>query len=179
MKLLSGERIIKVYHHHVSFFVWRSIKIWMASLPFFMLAFIFQPILPNLVRILLFGSLLIIFMLANLYDLIMYYLDTLIISNQRIVHLDWINPFRYSETEAMLYDIQYIETEENGFLSQFSIFDFGSFMVETASTRTVISFDEAPDPEGIKFFVTNISGKHSVALEGKIMEKPPALSPKK
>jgi hypothetical protein len=32
--------------------------------------------------------------------------------------------------------------------------------VETASTKTVITFNEAPDPEGIKFFVTNLSRKH-------------------
>jgi uncharacterized protein YfeS len=82
------------------------------------------------------------------------------LTNQRIVHLDWISPFRYQETQAMLDDIQNIESKENGFLSSIKLFDFGEFLVETASTKTVITFNEAPDPEGIKFFVTNLSRKH-------------------
>lgn len=160
MKLQVNEKIIKVYHHHKFYFIWRGVKVWAASLPFFLVAFIFSPIMgmniywsSNLFIFIVFG-------LIHGYDFLMYYLDTLVITNQRLVHLDWINPFRYTETQAMLNDIQNIESAENGFLSRFKIFDFGLFLVETASTRTVIHFPEAPDPEGIKFFLTNLSRRH-------------------
>jgi hypothetical protein len=68
------------------------------------------------------------FALVYAYDFMMYYLDTLVLTNQRIVHLDWISPFRYQETQAMLDDIQNIESKENGFLSSIKLFDFGEFL---------------------------------------------------
>lgn len=160
MKLQSGEKIIKVYHHHPAFYFWRSAKVWGASMPFYFLAFIFSPLFPTPVALSVYAAITVLFVLVNLYDFVMYYLDTLVITTQRVVHLDWINPFRYTENQAMLNDIQNIESEENGFLSKFKWFDFGVFLLETASTRTVITFTEAPDPEGMKFFVTNLSRKH-------------------
>lgn len=164
MKLQPHEKIIKVYHHDVFSFILRGIKIWGASLPFFMLAFIFSKILPFWGNISVFGGIIFFFALVHGYDLMMYYLDTLVITNQRIVHLDWISPFRYNEIQAMLDDIQNIESEENGFLSKLPIFDFGLFLVETASTKTIIKFDDAPDPEAIKYFLINLSRKH-IAME--------------
>lgn len=165
MKLQINEKIVKVYHHHKFFFLWRGIKIWAASLPFFLVSYFFSPIFGksafwsvNLVIV-------VVFALIHFYDFIMYYLDTLVLTNQRLVHLDWINPFKYLETQAMLNDIQNIESAENGFLSRFPLFDFGVFLVETASTKTVIKFPEAPDPEGIKFFLTNLARKHQVVFK--------------
>jgi hypothetical protein len=81
MKLLNEEKIIKVYHHHPFFFVWRSLKLWMASLPFVMLAVMFSPVLPRMANVIVFLSIFAVFALANAYDILMYYLDTLIITN--------------------------------------------------------------------------------------------------
>jgi hypothetical protein len=160
MKLQSNEKIVKVYHHDLFCFIVRGIKIWIASLPFFMVALMFSSVMPQLLTFSLVAAVFVLFALVYAYDFMMYYLDTLVLTNQRIVHLDWISPFRYQETQAMLDDIQNIESKENGFLSSIKLFDFGEFLVETASTKTVITFNEAPDPEGIKFFVTNLSRKH-------------------
>ncbi len=160
MKLQHDEKIVKVYHHHYFFYIWRALKFIAMSLPFFLIAYVFTYSFGNSVKItvnLVIGAL---FLALYAYDLTMYYLDTLIVTNQRVVHLDWVNPLKYVETQAMLNDIQNIECSENGFLSRWNFLDFGLFLVETASTRTVISFPEAPDPEGIKFFLTNMSRKH-------------------
>lgn len=166
MKLQINEKIIKVYHHHKFFFIWRGVKIWAASMPFFLVAYFFAPLTGNAAYWSANVTIMILFALIHLYDFIMYYLDTLVLTNQRLVHLDWIHPFKYLETQAMLNDIQNIESVENGFLSRFPLFDFGVFLVETASTKTVIHFPEAPDPEGIKFFLTNLARKHQAAVRG-------------
>lgn len=160
MKLQSHEKIVKVYHHDLFCFIVRGVKVWSASLPFLLLTYIFSTIMPGWMTASVISGIFVLFALVYAYDFSMYYLDTLVITNQRIVHLDWISPFKYQETQATLNDIQNIESKENGFLSKIRLFDFGEFLVETASTRTVISFSEAPDPEGIKFFVTNLSRKH-------------------
>lgn len=165
MKLQVNEKIIKVYHHHTLFFFWRGVKVWVAILPFLLLTYMFRSLIPFAVQVEIIVGTIIVFALAHAYDFIMFYLDTLIITNQRVVHLDWINPFKYMETQAMLDDIQNVESEENGFLSEFRIFDFGEFLIETASTRTVISFEQAPDPEGIKFFVTDLSRRHAALAQ--------------
>jgi hypothetical protein len=161
MKLQVDEKIIKTYHHHALFFFWRGLKVWAAVLPFLFLTYMFRSLMPFVAQMEIYSAIIIIFAIVHAYDFLMFYLDTLIITNQRVVHLDWINPFKYLETQAMLDDIQNVESEENGFLSEFKIFDFGEFLIETASTRTVISFEQAPDPEGIKFFVTDLSRRHA------------------
>lgn len=164
MKLLTGEKIFKVYHHHPLFFMLRVIKVWGASLPFFFVAFVFAPLFNFAAQVYLYGGIITLFALATCYDMLIYYLDTLVLTNKRLVHLDWINPFKYVEIEAMLDDIQNVESQESGFLSKFKFFDFGTFILETASTKMTITFPEAPDPEGIKFFIYNISKKHNSAL---------------
>ncbi len=161
MKLMPNEQIMKVYHHDFFAFFIRGFKIWGASLPFFFLASIFSPLASNLTAFYIYSSIIVLFVISHLYDGILFYLDTLIITNQRIVHLDWISPFKYMETQAQLNDIQNIESEEKGFLSRFRLFDYGLFLVETASTKTVIKFEDAPDPEGIKFYVVNLARKSS------------------
>jgi hypothetical protein len=165
MKLQSNEKIVKVYHHHKLFFVIRAVKIWMASLPFFLVGYVVSYLTPNWIDMIIYGSIFSLFALIQSYDSLMYYLDTLVITNQRVVHLDWINLFRYLETQAGLDDIQDIESAENGFLSKIKLFDFGLFKIETSSTKTVMIFTEAPDPEEIKFFVVNLSRKHKDLVE--------------
>lgn len=164
MKLLTGEKIFKVYHHHPLFFILRVLKVWGASLPFFFVAFVFSPLFNFAAQVYMYGGIITLFTLATCYDMLIYYLDTLVLTNKRLVHLDWINPFKYVEIEAMLDDIQNVESQESGFLSKFKFLDFGTFILETASTKMTIMFPEAPDPEGIKFFIYNISKKHNSAL---------------
>ena len=57
--------------------------------------------------------------------------------------------------EALLYDIQDIHTQEKGVLSALYLFDYGVIRLETASSKTTIVFTEAPDPEGIKTFLSD------------------------
>ncbi len=161
MKLQKGEQIIKVYHHHKFFFFWRGVKVWAASLPFFMLVFVISILTPAWLDWTMTFSILALFALVTAYDFLMYYLDTLVITNQRVVHLDWINLFKYTENQANLNDIQDIGSSENGFLSKFKILDFGILKIETSSTKTILVFNQAPDPEEIKFFVTTLSRQHS------------------
>ncbi|MBD3270155.1 hypothetical protein GF376_01370 [Candidatus Peregrinibacteria bacterium] len=161
MKLQENEKILKVYHHHTYFFVLRGIKIWLASLPFLFVGYIASQFFDVISQAYIYIAIFLLFAVAHFYDFMIFYLDTLVVTNKRIVHLDWVNLFKYVETQAMLNDIQNIETQENGFMSKFEAFDFGEFILETASTRTTIHFKEAPDPEGIKYFLYKLARKHN------------------
>ncbi|MEK7529032.1 MAG: PH domain-containing protein [Patescibacteria group bacterium] len=84
---------------------------------------------------------------------ITYRLDRLVITNQRMVWVNWSSFFRKEEHELEFRDIQDIHTREKGILSYFRIFDYGLFQVETAASSVTINFEDAPDPEGIKQFI--------------------------
>lgn len=82
-----------------------------------------------------------------------YLLDKLVITNKRVIWIDWHSLFKREEHEAELFDIQDIQTRETGILSKLRIFDYGLVEVETASSKTCIIFIDCPDPEGTKNFI--------------------------
>jgi len=83
----------------------------------------------------------------------MYWLDRLIVTNHRVVYIDWKYLTIRNEYGADLGDIQDIITKEKGFLAHFRMFDYGEFRLETASNRAIIVFVDAPDPESLRQFV--------------------------
>jgi hypothetical protein len=167
MKLQDNEQIVKVFHHHPTARLFRSLGILFACLPFFFVAWFFRDVLSPVQMVTLYIILGLFTFLVLLYDSILYYLDRLIITNQRILYVDWNGAFSNTEHEAELVDIQDIETIEKGFFAIFPIFDFGDFTLETASTHTTIRFPNAPDPEGIKHFIYHLNIKpHTIRGDG-------------
>jgi len=154
MKLQPNERIIRTFHHHPFPFLIQVVKTIAASFPFFFLLYFLSPALSY--NTIVIANLIIagIFSMVIVYLAMIYWLDKLIITNKRAVHIDWIFLSKRTEGEALLYDIQDIHTQEKGLLSALPIFDYGLIRLETASSKTTITFDQAPDPEGIKAFMT-------------------------
>ncbi len=159
MKLKHNEEIIKTLHHHFTAIVFRELKVAILSMPFYFVASMFAPVLNGWQMLYLYAAVTILFLSIIMYDGILYWMDRLVITNMRILYIDWKNPFSRSEHEAELSDIQDIETTESGILSFLPIFDYGNFTLETASAHTIINFNEAPDPEGIKHFIYHLSVK--------------------
>lgn len=159
MKLKQDEEVIKIFHHHISAMVVRLMKIALLSIPFYFVAYLVTFFLTPLSSVLVFVGVTLFFALIITYEGVLYHLDRLIITNMRVIYIDWMGAFRRHEHEAELVDIQDIETRETGILSFLPIFDYGTFTVETASAHTIIKFTEAPDPEGIKHFIYHLSVK--------------------
>lgn len=159
MKLKENEEVVKVLHHHYVALIIRELKIVIVSIPFFFVASLFSTLMNPYQQILMYGAITIVFGLIIAHDGILYHLDRLVITNHRIIYIDWQGIFSRSEHEAELVDIQDIETKETGVLSFIPMFDYGMFTVETASAHTIINFTEAPDPEGIKHFIYHLNVK--------------------
>lgn len=155
MKLQSKERIIKVFHHHPFPFLVQIGKVIAASFPFFFLIYLVSPALSY--NVIVIANLIVIgiFTIVILYIAMIYWLDKLVITNKRAIHVDWIFLSKRVEGEALLYDIQDIHTQEKGLLSALYLFDYGLIRLETASSKTTITFTQTPDPEGIKSFMTD------------------------
>ncbi len=154
MQLQRGEKIIKIYHHHPFPFIIQITKAIGASLPFFFFLYLFSSSLTY--EQIIIGVLIIValFTLVIIYLALIYWLDKIVVTNKRILHIDWKVLSQRDEGEALLSDVQDIHTQEKGILSAIYLFDYGMVRIETAASKATIIFTEAPDPEGIKKFLT-------------------------
>jgi hypothetical protein len=171
MLLQSDENKIKTFLHHPFPFFVKAVKIAFVSFPFFFVASFFQGILTSTQIFFLYSGIGLIFLLIIFNEGLLYFFDRIVVTNKRIVHVDWISLFKRVESEADLKDIQDIKTSEFGIFSAIPLFDYGSFEVETASSKVSIIFKNATDPEGIKHFVYHLQQKHS-RIMNEVFESP-------
>jgi hypothetical protein len=156
MKLREGERVLKVYHHHPTPFFYQMVKAMAVTFPFFLLIFLFQGNLSTKWFVLLNLIVLFAFALLVTYLSLIYWLDKLVITNVRVVNIDWKYLTIRDEAEARLEDIQDVLTQENGILAHFRIFDYGTLTIDTSSSFVTLEFKDAPDPEGMRRFIYHI-----------------------
>lgn len=153
MHLRESEQILKVFRHHPTPFAKNLLIIIFASLPFFMLVFFVSQSLKTSTVIWVNVIVISLFIIVILHAALIFWLDRLVVTSQRVIYVNWATLFNRDEYEAELTDIQEISTKEKGIFSALYFFDYGVFRLETASTKTTILFDDAPDPEGIKHFI--------------------------
>jgi len=153
MELNRSEHIIRTYHHHPFPFIIQVIKVVLSTFPFFFITYLFSPTLHPTHFFIINLCISFFFTIVLVYLALIYWLDKLVITNQRIVMIDWKYLTLRIESEALLNDIQDVHTQEKGIFSIIPLFDYGIFRVETASSKTTLIFSEAPDPEGIKAFL--------------------------
>ncbi len=80
----------------------------------------------------------------------------MVITNKRVIFIDWKYLTVKAEYEAELKDVQDITSKEKGVIALLPIFDYGDIIIKTASNLPTIEFTEAPDPDGIKKFIHQI-----------------------
>lgn len=156
MNLREGEHIMKVYHHHPTPFVYDVLKVIVGAFPFFLLLYFFQTTMSARNYFLANLVIFFVFSLVIVYVSLIYWLDKLIITNERVVFIDWKYLTVRSEAEALLKDIQDVQTDEKGVLAYFSVFDYGFLRLDTPSSYVTIEFHNAPDPEGIRKFIFHV-----------------------
>lgn len=153
MHLHENEHVSKTIRRHITPFFFAITKIVFVSLPFYIIAFFIGKNLGMKFSIIIFLVISLFLGFFIVYVAITYVLDRLIITNERVVFVNWKSLWRKDEFEADLIDIQDIRTREKGFFARFRLLDYGLVEIETASSSTVIIFDNAPDPEGIKSYL--------------------------
>lgn len=156
MHLEKDEVILKIFYHHYTPFIHRMLKIIGATLPFYFLIFIFKSSLDF--SQIFWAHLFVIFLfsLVTIYVTLVYWLDRLIITNKRVVFIDWKYLTVKAEYETELHDIQDVTSREKGVIAILPFFDYGTIEIKTASNKTTIRFTEAPNPNGIKKFIQRV-----------------------
>lgn len=161
MHLTKEEEVVKVYHHHPLPFFWKALQLSFISFPFFFMARLFQASFTPSQTFYVYGGIALFFLVVIAYFGLMFYLDKLVVTNYRLIHINWISLFSREEKEIGLDDAFDIETKEKGLLSYIKIFDYGTFRIESESSKSPIIFDDAGDPEGIKDFIYHLEVKPS------------------
>lgn len=161
MHLQQDESLIKTFYRHPFPYALRIIGIAIASLPFFFVASFFQGVFDSSQMLAVYATIAGLFVLFGAYFTLLFFLDRLVITNERVVHITWRNLLTRDENEAELDDTLEIQTQEFGILSSLRIFDYGTFHLETAASDFPIVFKYANDPEGIKHFIYHLQQKPS------------------
>jgi len=150
MKLREGEHILKTFKHHPMPFAWQVLKALVLMIPFYLIVSIFSTDLSVGWAVIVHIVTISFFSLILLYMTLIYWMDKLVVTNQRVVYKNYKYLTISEEAETFLDDIQDITTKENGILSYFWIFDYGLITIETPASDVTIVFEDAPDPEGIR-----------------------------
>lgn len=156
MHLREAENIQKIYHHHPTPFVFKLFKILLGAFPFLLMLFIFKNTMSTKWYVIAHVIVFAVFALVVTYFSLVYWLDKLVVTNQRLVYINWKYITVRNESEAFLDDIQDIQSHENGVFSYFWVFDYGYILIETASSHVSIAFEDAPNPEEIRQYIYHI-----------------------
>jgi hypothetical protein len=159
MQLRAGEKVIRVFYHHYMPFIYRMVKVVLGSLPFFFIAYLFSPIMSMGTLYLVNIALIVFFILVVVYVSLIYWMDRVIITNQRVIYIDWKTLVLKNEVATNLEDVQDIFSKERGIISAIPCFNYGELRIQTASHIVAVVFEEAPNADGIKDFIYNVRGQ--------------------
>ena len=82
------------------------------------------------------------------YSIMLYFLNTVIVTNQRVIENKQNGFFNYRANEMELSKIQDISIKISGSLATF--FDFGDIEIQSAGAKAKFYFDTVPHPEKIR-----------------------------
>lgn len=86
--------------------------------------------------------------LVFFYNLMIYLLNTVIITNKRVIKREQIGFFRYSHSETEINKIQDISVKIKGPLA--TLLNWGDLEIQTAGSLNKFNFRTLPSPEKIK-----------------------------
>jgi len=82
------------------------------------------------------------------YNLMIYALNTIVITNKRVIKNEQTAFFRYASAELEIAKIQDVSVKVHGVWA--AVFHFGDLEIQTAGTQNKFYFDRVPNPEKIK-----------------------------
>jgi hypothetical protein len=156
MQLREGEKIVKIYHHHLTPYLFDILKVIAVFAVLWTLVLGMRDVFSSGVFLIVNIALLGLFIAIDVYLGLIYWLDRLVVTNFRVIYIDYKYLTVKDESTADLKDIQDIITHEKGILSRFKFFDYGTLKLDTPSSYVTLVFPDAPDPEGIRQLIYKV-----------------------
>ncbi len=146
----EGEVVLKIIKRHHTPLLFSKIKALIALAPLYFFVYIISRTFGTEAMIISLSVLTFIASIGLTIALLDYILDKLVITNKRVIYVDWKSLLKVEEQELELRDIQNILTKELGILRRFAFFRYGRLEIESAASRTSIIVDQCSDPNGVK-----------------------------
>ncbi|MBI4426079.1 MAG: PH domain-containing protein [Candidatus Kerfeldbacteria bacterium] len=105
------------------------------------------------------------------HDWLDYYLDVLIVTNERVVRIEQKGLFNRTVADLTLDRVQDVTVETKGFVQTF--LHYGSLHLQSAGERERFTFSDIPDPELVKAEILRYIRREGVSQS----IPPPAASP--
>lgn len=153
MHLRDHETIRRIYRRHYFPYFLDVLKLLVASFPFFFVLYLIQDGVSFLVFSLIVTGIVLLFLIAFFYMTFIYWADKLVITNFRVVFIDWKLLNVNTENEAELKDIQDIHVRGKGILAFIPFLNYGTLTIATAASEVCVRFEYAPGPDTIKRFI--------------------------
>lgn len=164
---LDGEKILLFLRQHpIVNISWIFFAIVMFLAPFILAPFFppFQFLPPNYQFVLfLFWTLCIFGFIVE--HILMYLFNSFIVTNQRIIDIDFYSLIYKTVSYAQLERIEDVDTQVGGVL--FSLIDAGNIVVQTAAEVPQFEIDLVPHPAKVARLINELTMKTENSMRGK------------
>ena len=156
MILRKNEQVLHTVYHHFLPYLIRCFYF----LIFMFIFLIFSRFLAEIFSdystliYLFFG---IVFILVFLNMTLIYWLDKLIITNQRLIYINWISITNVQENEINLKSIQDIGSFERGLIRFIPFLSYGKIVIKSSAYKFDITFEEIGKANKVRTFITQIA----------------------
>ncbi|MEK7461629.1 MAG: PH domain-containing protein [Patescibacteria group bacterium] len=166
----QGEEVLMLLRHHPFTIIIKVIFFVLAGLVPVIIWTLSTALFPkyNWFEILLFISSVwyLVLWLAVFHSLAMYTLNTVIITNQRIIDNDQEGFFNRKVSELHNHRIQDVSVHTNGFIE--TLLAFGDVTVQTAASEKQFVFHKVPEPERVKDTIMQITRARNSGIKNMI-----------
>lgn len=176
----SYEHIVcKMRRHYITFLPTILLFSFLLLIPF-ILQWLIITLFPALldgpivsVLVMLFMSVYYLSIILFFYtEFIGFYLDLLIVTNDRIIHINQHSLFSRTISEMDLYQTQDVISEVKGFFP--SMFKYGDLTIQNASAVTKFHSYDVPDPDKLRNIILDLATEDRKHHAHEEQETPPA-----
>ncbi len=89
-----------------------------------------------------------------MYSFLMWYYNVNIITDKRVIDLDFNSIFSHTSSEARLEKIEDVTSHQSGAFT--NILDIGTVHIQTAGANAFIEFDDVPKPREIQDILSDL-----------------------
>ncbi len=162
----ADEHILLFLRQHFIVNVgWIVLTVFLAFLPTLVGIFQFLSFLPtSFQQVLFFAWYLVVFGYAFERFVVWYY-NVYIITDERIIDIDFFSLLFKRVSEAKLDHIQDITSASGGVIQ--SVFDYGDVLIQTAAEVPEIEFEQVPHPDLVTKLLSELIDKEEIEHTGK------------
>ena len=156
MILRKNEQVLHTVYHHFLPYVIRCIYFFVFASIFLLFIRFVVEFLPSYAFYIYLATFL-IYLLVFLNMTFIYWLDKLIITNQRLIYINWISITNVQENEINLKSIQDIGSFEKGLVRFIPFLSHGKIVIKSSAYKNDITFEEIGKANKVRTFITRIS----------------------